>query len=93
MKLESFKRLLGVPLEHIGKPSKLEKLVHENIRSIPGTNLINNLMVILYTKIFLFKDEFDSRTAWPNCPTIQQVFCKLITSEMTLINNYFYMKG
>lgn len=53
MKLESFKRLLGVPLEHIGKPSKLEKLVHENIRSIP--------------------DEFDSRTAWPNCPTIQEV--------------------
>ena len=46
MKLESFKRLLGVPLEHIGKPSKLEKLVHENIRSIPGTNMSNGFVFI-----------------------------------------------
>jgi hypothetical protein len=48
MKLESFKKLLGVPLEHIGKPSKLEKLVHENVQELPGTFFV---LYNIYRKI------------------------------------------
>jgi len=52
--LESVKRLLGVPLSHIGKPSRLPQISHEiNVKDIP--------------------DNFDARTQWPNCPSIQEV--------------------
>ena len=34
--LTSVKRLLGVPIEKIGRPSKLEKHVHTNVFDIPG---------------------------------------------------------
>ncbi len=52
--LESVRRLLGVPLSHIGKPSRLPAINHEiKVKDIP--------------------DNFDSRTQWPNCPTIQEV--------------------
>ena len=52
--LESVKRLLGVPLSHIGKPSRLPAINHEiNVKDIP--------------------DNFDARTQWPNCPSIQEV--------------------
>jgi len=52
--LSAFKRTLGVPLSHIGKPSKLEVLEHKvELQDIP--------------------DNFDSRTQWPNCPSIQEV--------------------
>ncbi len=52
--LKSFKKLLGVPLSHIGKPSSLKTLVHQvNEQAIP--------------------DQFDSRTNWPNCPSLNEV--------------------
>jgi len=51
--LEAFKKTLGVPLEAIGKPSKLEEFSHENVEDLP--------------------EQFDARTQWPDCPTIQEV--------------------
>lgn len=52
--LSSIKRLMGVPVEHIGKPTSLPLREHVvNVADIP--------------------DNFDSRTNWPNCPTIQEV--------------------
>lgn len=51
--LKSFKKTLGVPLNAIGAPSKLEEKFYEDVSGIP--------------------EEFDSRTNWPNCPTIQEV--------------------
>jgi len=53
--LDSVKRLLGVPLSHIGKPSSLKQLWHEDVD-------VNAL-----------PDEFDARTQWPNCASIQEV--------------------
>jgi cathepsin B len=52
--LKSFKKLLGVPLSHIGKPSRLPAIEHNvDAQAIP--------------------DEFDSRTNWPNCPSLKEV--------------------
>jgi len=52
--LKSIKRLMGVPIDHIGKPSSLPAFVHNvNLKAIP--------------------DSFDARTAWANCPSIQEV--------------------
>jgi cathepsin B len=45
---------MGVPADHIGKPSSLPLREHVvNVNDIP--------------------DNFDSRTNWPNCQTIQEV--------------------
>jgi cathepsin B len=52
--LKNFKKLLGVPLSAIGKPSSLRTLVHEiDEQAIP--------------------DQFDSRTNWPNCASLNEV--------------------
>jgi cathepsin B len=52
--LKSFKKILGVPLNYIGKPSRLEVIEHQvDLSALPV--------------------EFDSRTQWPNCPTIGEV--------------------
>lgn len=53
--LKSFKKILGVPLNYIGKPSRLEVIEHQvDLSALPV--------------------EFDSRTQWPNCPTIGEVY-------------------
>lgn len=52
--LSSIKRLMGVPADHLNKPSRLPYVHHEvDLTAIP--------------------DNFDARTNWPNCPTIQEV--------------------
>ncbi len=33
--MESIKRLMGVPADHIGKPSRLKKLTHANVKDLP----------------------------------------------------------
>jgi cathepsin B len=33
--LESIKRLMGVPADHIGKPSRLKKLTHADVKDLP----------------------------------------------------------
>jgi cathepsin B len=52
--LKSFVKTLGVPLNSIGKPSRLDVNEHKvDVSDLP--------------------EEFDSRTQWPNCPTIGEV--------------------
>jgi cathepsin B len=52
--LSSFKKLLGVPLDHLHSATKLKPKIHKiNLKDIP--------------------DQFDSRTNWPQCSSMQEI--------------------
>ena len=73
--LESFKKLLGVPLDHFKRPKILPIIMSSNRhnRNLPG-KIINLCYQINYSiNLLNFKESFDSRLQWPNCPTIQEV--------------------
>ena len=46
--LKALKQIMGVPLDLVGKPSSLKKLVHKNFENIPGYLTSNNLQNIIY---------------------------------------------